>query len=64
MAKHCITLDVDVRDEREAASVQKSLEHLLSLNGAAGVLNLYEELKNNLLVRTLVAATAKKVRKN
>ena len=58
-----ISVDVDVRDDAEAAKVKTSLEHILSLNGATGVLNLYEELTNNVMIRTAVKAVAGKFRK-
>lgn len=58
-----ITVDVDVRDEHEAAKVKQSLEHILSLNGSTGVLNLYDELVNNVMIRTAVKAVANKFRK-
>lgn len=57
-----IAIAVEVRDQAEADRVKASLKHIMSLNGATGVLNLYDELKNNFIVRTMVNKTANKFR--
>lgn len=58
-----ISIDVEVRDEREAQQVKQALEHILSLNGATGALNLYDELKGSMMARNLVGAIASKFRR-
>ena len=58
-----ISVEVEVRDDREAEQVKKSLDHILSLNGATGVLNLFDELSNSMVARNMVKAIATKFRR-
>ena len=63
MPTKTIFVDIEVRDDREAEQVKKSLEHILSFNGATGVLNLFDELSSSIMARNMVKSIANKFRK-
>lgn len=63
MPKQTISVEVEVRDEREAGQVQQALQHIVNLNGATGALNLFDELQRNPIARNLVNTIVKKFRR-